>query len=88
MIVFLVSTGKKGISSRELSRKLNLRQKTCYDFKRKIMAAMQSSRHIKLKGKVDTDAFFTGGFEEGKVGRSKGKKKQVVMGAEMKNKGI
>jgi transposase-like protein len=88
MIIFLVSTGKKGISSTELSRKLSLRQKTCYYFKRKIMKAMQSSGHIKLRGKVDVDEFFVGGFEEGKVGRSKGKKKQVVMGIEMKNKGI
>lgn len=88
MIVFLVSTGKKGISSTELSRKLSLRQKTCYYFKRKIMEAMQSSGSVKLKGRVDVDEFFVGGFEEGKVGRSKGKKKQVVMGIEMKNKGI
>ncbi len=88
MIVFLVSTGKKEISSTELSRKLSLRQKTCYYFKRKIMQAMQSSGTIKLKGRVDVDEFFVGGFEEGKVGRSKGKKKQVVMGIEMKNKGI
>lgn len=88
MIVFLVSTGKKGISSTELSRRLSLRQKTCYYFKRKVMQAMKSSGHIKLKGKVDVDEFFVGGYEEGKIGRSKGKKKQVVMGIEMKNKGI
>lgn len=88
MIVFLVSTGKKGISSTELSRKLSLRQKTCYYFKRKVMQAMQSSGSIKLKGRVDVDEFFVGGFEEGKVGRSKGKKKQVVMGIEMRKRGI
>jgi transposase-like protein len=88
MIVFLVSTGKKGISSTELSRKLSLRQKTCYYFKRKVMQAMKSSGHIKLQGKVDVDEFFVGGYEEGKTGRSKGKKKQVVMGIQMKNKGI
>jgi hypothetical protein len=88
MIMFFVSTGKKGMSSTELSRKLSLRQKTCYYFKRKIMQAMQSSGYIKLQGKVDVDEFFVGGFEEGKVGRSKGKKRQVVMGIEMKKKGI
>jgi transposase-like protein len=88
MILFLVSTGKKGISSTELSRKLSLRQKTCYYFKRKVMQAMKSSGHIKLQGKVDVDEFFVGGYEQGKTGRSKGKKKQVVMGIQMKNKGI
>lgn len=49
---------------------------------------MQSSGHKKLQEKVDADEFFVGGFEEGKVGRSEGKKKQVVIGIEMKNKGI
>jgi transposase-like protein len=88
MILFLVSTGKKGISSTELSRKLSLRQKTCYYFKRKIMQAMQSSGYIKLQGRVNVDEFFMGGFEEGKVGRSNGREKQVVMGIEMKKKGI
>lgn len=88
MITFLVSTGKKGISSTELSRKLSLRQKTCYSFKRKVMAAMKSSGFIKLEGTVDVDEFFVGGFEPGKVGRSKGKKRQVVMGIEMQKKGI
>ena len=87
-LVFLVSTGKKGISSTELSRKLSLRQKTCYSFKRKVMAAMASSGHLKLNGTVDVDEFFVGGYETGKVGRSKGKKKQVVMGIKMEKKGI
>ena len=88
MITFLVSTGKKGISSTELSRRLGLRQKTCYYFKRKVMAAMHSSGHVQLEGTVDVDEFFVGGFEEGKVGRSKGSKKQVVMGIQMEKKGI
>ena len=34
-IVYFVSTNKKGISSMELSRKLELRQKTCWYFKHK-----------------------------------------------------
>jgi len=88
MITFLVSTGKKGISSTELSRRLSLRQKTCYYFKRKVMTAMKSSGFIKLEGTVDVDEFFVGGYEEGKVGRSKGKKRQVVMGIQMQKKGI
>lgn len=66
--MFLISTGKKGASSTDLSRRLSLRQKTYYSFKRKAMAAMASSGHIKLKGTVDVDEFFVGGYEEGKVG--------------------
>lgn len=88
MLVFLVSTSKKGISSMELSRRFSLGQKTCYYFKRKVMKAMCSSGYIKLKNKVDVDEFVVGGYEQGKTGRSKGKRKEVVMGIEMKNKGI
>jgi transposase-like protein len=88
MIMFLVTTGKKGISSTELSRRLSLGQKTCYFFKQKVMRAMESSGFIKLRNKVDVDEFFVGGYEKGKRGRSKGKRKQVVMGIEMKKKGI
>jgi len=42
-MVFLVSTYKKGISSEELSRKLELRQKTCWTFKQKIAQAINDS---------------------------------------------
>jgi transcription initiation factor IIE alpha subunit len=47
-IVYFVSTNKKGITSTELSRKLNLRQKTCWGFKRKVMKAMESSHPIRF----------------------------------------
>lgn len=88
LVVFLVSTSKKGISSYELNRRLSLRQGTCYYFKRKVVAAMQSDEEKKLTGKVDVDEFSVGGPEGGKRGRSKGKKKEVVMAIELKNKGI
>ncbi|GAC1386760.1 MAG: hypothetical protein NVSMB45_16440 [Ginsengibacter sp.] len=52
------------------------------------MTAMKSSGFIKLEGSVDVDEFFIGGYEEGKTGRSKGNKKQVVMGIQMQKKGI
>ena len=88
LFVFLVSTSKKGISSYELARKLSLRQTTCYFFSRKIMKAMNIKEPKLLDGKVDVDEFFVGGPETGKPGRSKGKKKQVVMVIQMKKKGI
>jgi len=77
-IVYFVSTNKKGISSTELSRKLGLRQKTCWFFKRKVMKAMESSGNYPLKGSVDVDEFFVGGQEDGKKGRGKKNKKLVV----------
>jgi transposase-like protein len=87
-IVYLVATSRKGIASTELSRKLGLRQKTCWYFKRKVMKAMASSGNHLLTGKVDVDEFFVGGQEEGKKGRGKDKKKLVVIAIEKRNKGI
>lgn len=47
-MVFLVSTSKKDISSEELSRKLDLRQKSCWAFKQKIVEAIQASNTKKF----------------------------------------
>jgi transposase-like protein len=87
-IVYFVSTNKKGISSTELSRKLGLRQKTCWYFKRKVMKAMESSGKYPLEGNVDVDEFFVGGQETGKKGRGKENKKLVVLAIEKRGKGI
>jgi hypothetical protein len=54
-IIYYISTNKKGISSTELSRKLELRQKTCWMFKQKVMKAMESSKQHPLTAKVDVD---------------------------------
>ena len=66
-IVYYVSTSKKGIASTELSRKLQLRQKTCWLFKQKVMQAMASSDQHPLEGKVEIDEFVIGQQEEGVV---------------------
>jgi hypothetical protein len=60
-IVYFVSTNKKGITSTELSRKLNLRQKTCWGFKRKVMKAMESSENHPIEGDVEVDETVFGG---------------------------
>lgn len=87
-IVYYVSTNKKGISSTELSRKLSLRQKTCWLFKQKVMKAMVSSEKTLMQGKVEVDETVVGGQEEGVVGRKNKKKKLVVFAIERKGKGI
>lgn len=60
-IVYNVSTNKKGITSTELSRKLGLRQKTCWLFKQKVMRAMRSSGKHLMVGKVEVDETVVGG---------------------------
>jgi len=87
-IVFKISTKKKGMSSLELSREFELRQKTCWEFKWKIQQAMQSSKQHPISGVVHIDEFYIGGPEEGKPGRSKGKKKLVVVALEIVKGGV
>lgn len=87
-IIYYMSTSKKGISSTELSRKLELRQKTCWLFKQKVMKAMASSGNYLMEGKVDVDETYVGGQDEEALGRNEGKKKVVVIAIEKKDKGI
>jgi hypothetical protein len=87
-IAFKVSTKKKGMSSLELSKEFELRQMTCWEFKWKIQQAMKSSKKYPLEGDVEVDDFFIGGPEEQKRGRSKGKKRLVVVALEKVKNGV
>lgn len=87
-IVYFVSTNKKGITSTELSRKLSLRQKTCWSFKRKVMKAMKSSEDHPIKGKSEVDETVVGGQETGVRGRKNKNKKLVVIAIEKKKNGV
>ncbi len=87
-IVYYVSTSKNGISSCELSRKLELRQKTCWLFKQKVMKAMESSQNFPMLGKVEVDESYVGGQDDKALGRNEGEKKIMVVGIERSSKGI
>jgi hypothetical protein len=87
-IVYYVSTNKKGITSTELSRKLGLRQKTCWLFKQKVMRAMKSSGNYLMTGNVEVDETVIGGQEENTRGRKNNKKKLVVFAIEKKGRGV
>jgi len=76
-VVYFVSTNKKGITSTELSRKLNLRQKTCWAFKRKVMKAMKSSGNHPIEKNSEVDETVFGGEESGVRGRKNKSKKRV-----------
>lgn len=82
-IVFRVCTKKKGMSSLELASEFEQRQMTCWEFKWKVQQAMVSSLQYQLKGEVQVDECFIGGEETQKKGRSKGKKKLVVIALEI-----
>lgn len=87
-IVYFISTNKKGITSTELGRKLHLKQKVCWLFKRKVMTAMESSGNFPLTGVVEVDETFVGGADENSRGRKKGKKKLVVVAIEKRRNGV
>lgn len=83
-IAFKISTKKKGMSSEELSKEFEQRQKTCWEFKWKVQQAMQSSGLYPLKGEVQVDEFYVGGAEEGgKRGRGAENKRLVVVALEI-----
>ena len=87
-IVYYLSSTKKGMSSTELSRKLELRQKTCWLFKRKVMQTMKSSGLHPMVGTVEVDEAVVGGQEENVRGRANNKKRLVVFAIERKGKGV
>jgi len=87
-IVYFMSTNKKGVSSTELSRKLGLRQKTCWLFRKKVAQAMKSSKQYPLEGTVEIDEMVIGQEEEGVKGRKNDKKKLVIVAIEKRGKGI
>lgn len=87
-IAFRLSTKKKGMSSLELSHEFEQRQMTCWEFKWKLQQAMQSSGKYPLTGEVHVDEFLIGGAEMEKRGRSKGKKKLVVVALEKLPDGV
>jgi hypothetical protein len=87
-IIYYLATTKNGISSTELSRKLALRQKTCWLFKQKVMKAMESSYNFPMEGKVDVDETYVGGQDDQAIGRNEGKKTIMVVAVERKGKGF
>ena len=81
-ILYALSVRKKGISSYEIESEFSISQKACWNFRNKAQDVMKSSGLYLLKGDVDVDEFLVGGPEEGKRGRSHGKKKLVIIALE------
>ncbi len=86
--MYFVSTNKKGISSTELARKLELGQKTCWKFKMKVMKAMKSSGNYPITGTAEVDETVFGQQEKGVRGRKNVNKKLVVISIEKKGNGV
>jgi len=83
LMMYLISTHKKGISTCELARQFGVKQSTAWFFKRKVQQAMKPTGLQLLEGTVEVDETAIGGKEKGKPGRSHGKKKIVQVAVEM-----
>lgn len=88
MMIYLISTTKKGISALELHRKMGVHKRTALLFKRKVMASMSSLLLYKMEGEVEVDETHVGGKGKVNRGRAKGNKKLVVVGIQRCGKGI
>ena len=82
LMLHLISTHKKGISTCELARQFGVKQTTAWFFKRKVQEAMTRTGSDLLGGLVEVDETLVGGKEEGKPGRSLGKKQIVQVAVE------
>ena len=88
MMIYLVSTTKKGISALELHRKMGVHKRTALLFKRKIMESMGSHCTYKMEGDIEVDETYVGQKQSKKPGRSKGSKKLIAVVIKRAGKGI
>src|SRR5215211_7458774 len=74
---YLVATHHPGISAKQLQRQLGLsRYETAWLILQKLRRAMVAPEREALRGEVEIDEFFLGGYEEGLRGsRQRGKKR-------------
>jgi transposase-like protein len=86
---YLVATHHPGISAVQLQRQLGIsRHETAWMMLHKLRRAMVAPEREPLKGEVEIDEFFLGGFEEGKRGgRQPGKKALVGVAIEVRGRG-
>ena len=86
---YLVATHHPGISARQLQRQLGIAgHETAWMMLHKLRRATVAPEREPLKGEVEVDEFFLGGFEEGlEGGRQRGKKTLVGIAIEMRGQG-
>lgn len=75
---------KKGMSSYELAKEIDISQPSAWLFHRKLQQAFASGGKHPLTEEVHIDEFVTGGKEAEKPGRSLGKKKKTLLMVEIR----
>jgi len=81
--VYLIGTGKQGISAKELQRKLGIKSyRTVWNLMHRIRTVMASSSAFPLTREVEVDETYLGGHEPGKRGRGAQGKTLVAIAVE------
>src|SRR2546423_4613970 len=80
LAIYLISESKKGISSKQLQRMLDVSYKTAWYLAHRIRDAMGDDDQPLLRGIIEVDETYVGGHVEGKGKGYKGNK-AVVVGA-------
>ncbi|NRA11041.1 MAG: IS1595 family transposase [Crocinitomicaceae bacterium] len=65
LMIHMLSSHRKGISTCELARQFGVKQSTAWFFKRKVQQAMNSTSEHLLSGIVEVDETVVGGKEKG-----------------------
>ena len=86
---YLVSTFHPGISAKQLQRQLGIGcHETAWAVLHKLRGAMVAPERERLKGEVEIDEFYLGGYEEGLKGsRQRGKKALCGIAIEVRGRG-
>ncbi len=81
LAIYMLNSHKKGISSCQLAKDIEVTQKTAWFMLHRIRYATKHKTFIKpLKGTIEVDETYVGGRERMPVARPDAKKKQVVFG--------
>lgn len=83
LAIWLITTHKKGISSMQLSRDLNVTQKTAWFLLQRIRACFEIENNNELEGVIECDETFYGGRN---INRHKDKKVERCQGRAFKDK--
>ncbi len=76
--IYLICSSKKGISSNQLHRMLDITYKSAWFMSHRIRYAMEQNNKGYLSGTVEVDETYIGGFKSGTTGRGSENKTPVV----------